>query len=196
MAEKPSLEPVRDLPGRQRILSAAIAQFAHDGYGSASLRKIAASAQVDPALINHQFGSKERLWRACVDDVASKIMSRLERSSATLALAAEHLVDLTCEEPLAAHFVLAEISRQDERFDYVYERLVRPSLAVLRAAPGAVSGHGQWRDEVRLFAIASIIATTIASRRFMVRALDPHIDADAFRAELKAVLAPLTRLGD
>ena len=43
---------------RARILTVAREQFAHSGYERASMRSIAAHAQVDPALITHYFGSK------------------------------------------------------------------------------------------------------------------------------------------
>ena len=41
---------------------AARAHFASDGYDRATIRGIAASAGVDPALVRHYFGSKEHLF--------------------------------------------------------------------------------------------------------------------------------------
>jgi AcrR family transcriptional regulator len=40
--------------------------FARNGIGNTSIRSIAASAGVDPALIHHYFGSKEQLFAAAV----------------------------------------------------------------------------------------------------------------------------------
>jgi AcrR family transcriptional regulator len=51
---------------RERILDAARHRFAERGYDQASIRAIAADAHVDPALVHHYFGTKERLFVAAV----------------------------------------------------------------------------------------------------------------------------------
>ena len=51
---------------REVILAAAREVFAERGYDGASIRAIAASAGVDPALVHHYFGTKEELFRATV----------------------------------------------------------------------------------------------------------------------------------
>lgn len=52
---------------REAILAAAREAFAERGFDAASIRGIATSAGVDPALVHHYFGTKEQLFRACVD---------------------------------------------------------------------------------------------------------------------------------
>ena len=52
---------------RDRILAAARSAFADHGYDRATIRRIAAEAGVDPALVHHYFGSKEDLFTAAVD---------------------------------------------------------------------------------------------------------------------------------
>jgi AcrR family transcriptional regulator len=47
---------------RERIAEAARRQFAERGYDRATLRRIAAEAGVDVALVSHFFGSKQRLF--------------------------------------------------------------------------------------------------------------------------------------
>ena len=44
------------------ILAAARSSFSRDGYDGATIRDIASSAAVDPALVRHYFGSKEHLF--------------------------------------------------------------------------------------------------------------------------------------
>jgi AcrR family transcriptional regulator len=51
---------------RTAILEAARRQFAANGYDSATIRAIAADAGVDPALVHHFHGSKERLFAAAM----------------------------------------------------------------------------------------------------------------------------------
>ncbi|MER7419241.1 TetR family transcriptional regulator [Micromonospora peucetia] len=51
---------------RQAILDAARAAFAERGFDGASIRAVAAAARVDPALVHHYFGSKDRLFLAAM----------------------------------------------------------------------------------------------------------------------------------
>ncbi|MEU5946620.1 TetR family transcriptional regulator [Micromonospora sp. NPDC047465] len=51
---------------RMAILGAARAAFAERGFDGASIRAIAAAAQVDPALVHHYFGSKDQLFLAAM----------------------------------------------------------------------------------------------------------------------------------
>ena len=51
---------------REAILRAARDQFADCGYDGATIRAIAAAAGVDPALVHHFYGTKERLFAAAM----------------------------------------------------------------------------------------------------------------------------------
>lgn len=51
---------------REAILAAARTAFAERGFDGASIRIIATSAGVDPALVHHYFGTKDKLFRTCV----------------------------------------------------------------------------------------------------------------------------------
>jgi AcrR family transcriptional regulator len=51
---------------REAILSAARKRFGDHGYTGATIRAIAADAGVDPALVHHFFGTKERLFGAAM----------------------------------------------------------------------------------------------------------------------------------
>ncbi|GAA2392320.1 TetR family transcriptional regulator [Catellatospora methionotrophica] len=49
---------------REAILAAARQLFAEKGFDAATMRAIAAAAEVDPALVHHYFGTKEQLFVA------------------------------------------------------------------------------------------------------------------------------------
>ncbi|MGY1739162.1 MULTISPECIES: TetR/AcrR family transcriptional regulator [unclassified Blastococcus] len=49
------------------MLAAARAAFAERGYDGASIRGIATAAGVDPALVHHYFGTKDKLFLAAVE---------------------------------------------------------------------------------------------------------------------------------
>ncbi|MFP5331276.1 MAG: TetR family transcriptional regulator [Acidimicrobiia bacterium] len=55
-----------DADTRGEILQAARGLFAERGYDRTTIRAVAASAGVDPALIHHYFGTKEGLFTASV----------------------------------------------------------------------------------------------------------------------------------
>jgi AcrR family transcriptional regulator len=52
---------------RERILEAARAGFGEHGFEATTIRGVAARAAVDPALVHHYFGSKQRLFVAAME---------------------------------------------------------------------------------------------------------------------------------
>jgi AcrR family transcriptional regulator len=52
---------------REAILIAAREAFARGGYGATSVRAVARAADVDPALVLHYFGSKDKLFEASLE---------------------------------------------------------------------------------------------------------------------------------
>lgn len=52
---------------RGEILGAARAEFAAKGFDATSIRAIAARAGVDPALVHHYFGAKEKVFLAAME---------------------------------------------------------------------------------------------------------------------------------
>lgn len=51
---------------RDRILMSARELFARNGFDKASIRAVAAGADVDPALVHHYFGTKTQLFAAAI----------------------------------------------------------------------------------------------------------------------------------
>jgi len=66
-------ERADDLTGRARIRDAALLQFAEHGMKGATIRGIARAAGVSPALVQHHYGTKEALRRACDEYVIETI---------------------------------------------------------------------------------------------------------------------------
>ena len=52
---------------RAAILDAARSSFAASGFGGTTIRAVASSAGVDPALVHHYFGSKDDLFLAALE---------------------------------------------------------------------------------------------------------------------------------
>ncbi|MBX7264653.1 TetR family transcriptional regulator [Micromonospora sp. Llam7] len=65
MVRRPGRRPGN--PGtREAILDAARAAFAERGFDASTIRAIATTAGVDPALVHHYFGSKDQLFLAAM----------------------------------------------------------------------------------------------------------------------------------
>src|SRR5690625_4542214 len=52
---------------RERIVAAAVEEFAEQGYDGATTRGIAARAHVDPASLHHHFGTKADLFAEIIE---------------------------------------------------------------------------------------------------------------------------------
>jgi AcrR family transcriptional regulator len=70
--------PREDLTARARIRDAALEQFAEHGIDGATIRGIAAAARVSPGLVQHHFGTKERLREACDEAVLALVRTKME----------------------------------------------------------------------------------------------------------------------
>ncbi|NJQ03645.1 TetR/AcrR family transcriptional regulator [Streptomyces zingiberis] len=72
---RPARRDAPDGPGaRERILEAARAEFAERGYDRTSIRGVARKAGVDPALVHHYFGSKERVFETSIEKPFEPVM--------------------------------------------------------------------------------------------------------------------------
>lgn len=82
--------PAADAPRRRRgpragsahdtraaIAAAARSEFAQRGYSGATVRSIAARAQVDPALVHHYFGTKMGLFQQVLDLAFEPVRARM-----------------------------------------------------------------------------------------------------------------------
>lgn len=60
---------------RGRILGCASRLFSAGGFGETSMRDIAGAAQVSLATVHHYFGSKDELYRACLDAMYEELQA-------------------------------------------------------------------------------------------------------------------------
>ncbi|MFW5415687.1 TetR/AcrR family transcriptional regulator [Nocardiopsis sp. CNT-189] len=74
--------PPEDLTARARIRDAALAQFAARGYAGATLKSVAETAGVSIGLVQHHFGTKDDLRRAC-DAYAADSLANLDNLGVT-----------------------------------------------------------------------------------------------------------------
>jgi AcrR family transcriptional regulator len=110
---------------REVVLSEALALFALRGIDGVSIADIADAAEMSKANVLHHFGTKDRLYRTCLEEVG-------ERLEAAVGAAADR-IEVDGGDPLAA--VRVELERwADQHPDDV--RLMAYGLLRLRERPG------------------------------------------------------------
>lgn len=166
---------------RAQLLAAARAEFAERGYEGATVRRIAERAGVDPAMVNHWFGSKDALFTAALDlpiDVPALIARAVPGDPERLG---ERIVngfltawDLTGGAPLAtlvrsvaSHEAAARMMREFVA-RIVLARVVRPvapDQPELRAALAGsqIIGLGMVRYVLQLEPLASADRATVVA---------------------------------
>jgi AcrR family transcriptional regulator len=125
---------------RERILRAALQTFAEKGFDGGSTREIASGAGVNHGLIPYYFGSKEKLWRACVDRAFQQIESGLgallsdpsirdERDRAARLIRAH--VQFVARNPEFVRLMHDEGKRRGPRMRWIVDRHVKPMYAAI-----------------------------------------------------------------
>ena len=199
---------------RDEILRAALRAFAQGGYEGTNLRRVAADADVDVALIAHHFGSKLGLWKATVDGLAVRRMTATEETLVSsdkadiadqVRLALRSYIDINSDVPELGMFVTQEMQLSGERRDYVYEHLVKPYhdllLPLIQEAIAAGVIPPQDPD-ILFFLLVTSISTSMAIRPLIARFSEAAGNVDHFRDALeRSVMAnvlavePATRSG-
>jgi AcrR family transcriptional regulator len=172
--------PIGSPPNRGAILAAAHQQFLERGYEAATLRRIAAQAGVDPALVLHYFGSKERLFVASMRAASRPIQDRFIEEQGVVGLEGlgERLLRASLEWWLAdpalqatAVAVLGAATRSDEAAQVMRE-ITGPEGGILRL----LSTLGVSQPRLRAALIGSTLLEVVVAR--LIVRLEPIASAD------------------
>jgi AcrR family transcriptional regulator len=182
---------VGDSGAREAILSASRAQFAEHGYDGATIRSIARDAGVDPALVHHYYGGKEKLFAAAMQlpfipsevitaalthrDPSESLGTHMVRTALSVWESAEvrDAFQTMLRSALTSDHAAATLR------EFVTESILRPLAS---AADGGVAERTPFR--------ASLVATQmlgLALSRYVLR-FEPVATASA--AELAAAVGP------
>ena len=141
----PRKKAVQDDTARERLIQAALAVFAKDGFDAATTRAIAARAKVNLAAIPYYFGTKEHLYHEAIMALVEFIESRFrapreaivamldqadlprERLLSTLEALAVGMVDTVTGPEIRAYapLVMREHMMPGPAFEIFYDRLMR-----------------------------------------------------------------------
>jgi AcrR family transcriptional regulator len=118
-------------------LVAARERFAAEGYERATIRAIAADADIDPAMVMRYFGSKEKLFAAAADfDLRLPDLAALPRSRAGAALV-DHFISRWEEDDTFMALLRAAVTNEAaaKRVRAVLAGQVAPVVAAISGEP-------------------------------------------------------------
>jgi AcrR family transcriptional regulator len=177
-----------EAPDPAHVERVALLAFAAHGYEGASLRDIAASAGVDPALVSRRYGSKLGLWQAMVDGLAAQLGAVYAAMHAELAgdgpfqdrfrAALRLFVAFNCDVPQISHFFISELQHEGDRREFIVAHIWQPYLAMMRPLIRQASDERIIRPADPAFAPVSLLGIVVM----------PQLVAPVLRRELD--LAP------
>ncbi|HZP87758.1 MAG TPA: TetR family transcriptional regulator [Burkholderiales bacterium] len=130
-------KPTRGDATRANILAVARQRFAAEGYERATIRAIAADAQIDPALVMRYYGNKEGLFAAAAEfDLRLPDLTALPRRKIGAALVDHFLARWEEDDVMKA--LLRAATTNDiaaERLRAIFARQVVPAIARLCRDP-------------------------------------------------------------
>lgn len=185
---------------RAQILDAAIEVFYREGYGAASIQKIAHQAGFTKGAIYSNFDSKQALFgaimRARFSEVSSAVLAGIEPNESgwhaavdqAASLLARHIATLGPLHALVIEFAL-QASRDPDARDVYLELRRAQRLELAEALKGRAASFGLSED-----ADYDQVATTILaliSGLTLERIVDPELSTEnIIRDTLRGALAP------
>lgn len=155
------------LDARERLIRAAVAIFAENGYNATTTRMLADKAQVNLSAIPYYFKSKEGLYLAAVGHIADVLGARLDPFLKRLAeLSAEDgpdtetartllgeglatMVAVMCGDPGTLPFskiLLLEQMAPTAAFEMIYPKIMERILSAFAALIAAATGEDDARQ--------------------------------------------------
>jgi AcrR family transcriptional regulator len=134
--------PRRSDATKAAILAAAREQFAAAGYQAATIRAIAASAGIDPAMVMRYFGNKERLFAAAAEfDLRLPDLASLPREQVGAAAVSHFLARWESDGTMAALLRASMTNAAGaDRMRSIFADQLGPAVAALAAARGDDAG--------------------------------------------------------
>jgi len=194
--------PASHEDARARIIAAARRQFASVGFIGASTRQIADGAGVAQSLLLYHFGTKDALWRAVMEELSTRLASRMARAVAGLRdrPPAERLMAIVtafvafCAEDADLHRIMtAEGRHETDRLKWLVETYLREAHDRTRALirEGQAAGTVRAGDPTLLYYTFIAIAGTAFSLAPEIRLVSQNaeaVDASAITALIRSIL--------
>ncbi len=177
---------------RARILQAALDLFAERGYEGASVRDIAKRAGVTHGMIKYHFEDKDRLWRAAVSFLFSRMAEEIEVTPPADSPDADfralkgfirQYVRYCARHPEHARIMVQASMRNDERFRWILDNFTAEQHKITMAGMKRHMDRGLWPN----VPMVSLTYITVAACQtiFMLAAEAKHLhDTDVLTDEM------------
>ena len=186
---------------RARIVAAAVAAFAEQGFAASATRDIAARAGVTQGLVTYHFASKDALWRAAADWIFDRLRAEMPDGPAAPAEggpgagareAIASYVRFAARHPELFHFMVDAGRGGDDRMRWLVEtHLTARFEQVAGFARAAFAGSGGELAPHVYYALAGAASLIFAvvPECIALSGVDPRADAEIERhADLVARL--------
>lgn len=133
----PSQGDSTEVPAERDVLLRGLEAFATLGYDRASARELARRLGVGPTFINDRYGSKAAYWRAVVDAALGAQLTGMAPSAPgsddgdVVRQFVMEFYRVSIDEPYLAMLMADESAQDTERLDYLYQRYIEPTLALV-----------------------------------------------------------------
>ena len=141
-AEKPDM--------RTKLLVAGIDEFGNRGFEGASLSRIANEAGGQTNLIRYYFGSKDELWRSCIDHLVDIFNTQLSEllsvpylsETARLKTIIKWFVHISSDWPQLSRLIIFDGYEETKRTDYIAGNVLGRFYAILEELSEAAQREG------------------------------------------------------
>lgn len=183
----------------EKILAAALKEFAEHGFAGASTRAVAAAAGVQHPLVNYHFKNKEGLWRAVLEATAGQFMDQFRARLAglrgvddvtKLRLVQEDFIRFSAENP-HFHLLMSQAGQHPtKQLSALVNEFVRPYFAAVSALIRSAQRAGCYVEgdpdhlqylfigaATRIFTLAAEVKLIAGTSPFSAAMLDRHVAA-------------------
>lgn len=175
---------------RANILEAAEGEFARHGFSGARIDKIAKRSQSNPRMIYHYFGSKEKLYIACLEQIYTRVRTeeiKLDLRKLSPSEGMARLVEFTfrhlTKNPEFVRLVMNENLLQGRylRKSNLVPKLTLPLMGTLRDLLERGQAEGVFRtgvDPVHLYVTILAVSNIHLSNRYTLSTMFQRDFAD------------------
>lgn len=195
---------------KQQIIEAAIELFSQKGFEGTSIRDLAAKADVNVAMVNYYFGSKEKLFEALVEVKAASARGTLEELLNDKNLTSIEKIDRIVDsyvERLFSHRMFHRLIHQElimnqrEALQDSITTLLLPNSLYIKSIINEGIENGQFKQVDVMLTMVSLMGTInqlLLSKKYCLKLLnkgDEYVPYDdpAFRQRVSVHLKGLMR---
>lgn len=153
---------------KEQIIKAAIELFAEKGFEGTSVRDLAAKAEVNVAMVNYYFGSKEKLFEAMVQEGASYSKGMIDEIINDKSLSEIEKIDQLIDGFVNRFFTNRKFHRiihqelmlsQRENMQQAIVDILSPNSAIIKTLIDDAIKKGAFKKVDSALVIATIIGT-------------------------------------